>query len=115
MSADKSDGAYSCRTPPADWISTRETPKWLQQHPVEPQLAGLAELLNANNHPFMAGGGLIAIGAEQAIPPRQVEAEIAVGLIHDDRVMHAMHFRRDYQPSQIAIDTGGNTDIAMVE
>jgi hypothetical protein len=35
----------------------------LHQHPIEPQLACYTELLDADCHPVMASGGLIAIGA----------------------------------------------------
>jgi hypothetical protein len=64
----------------SDGVRTGRTTKWLKQHAVKPQLAAVAELLDADSHPLMPGSGLIAIGAEQPIPPRQVEAEIAVSL-----------------------------------
>ena len=40
--------------------------------------------------------GLAPVGAEQPVPPRQIEAEIAVGLMAHDRMVHAMHVGRDH-------------------
>ncbi len=39
----------------------------------------------------VAGRGLGAVGVEQSVPPRQIEAEIAVGLGDHHRVMHPVH------------------------
>ena len=47
----------------------------------------------------MAIGRLGAIGAEQAVPPGQVEAEIAVGFADDHGVMHPVHVRGDHEIS----------------
>ena len=51
----------------------------------------------------MPHGGLRAIGAEQAIPPGQVEAEIAVGFPSVYRMMDAMHVGRDDDEAKHAI------------
>jgi len=85
------------------------------EHPVEPQLARFPELLDAKGQPVAAGRGLIAVGSEQAIPPRQVETEIAVGFTGYDRTMHAMHVRHDHQPSKIAVEPCRDANVAMIE
>ena len=93
----------------------RQTTKRLEQHAVKPQLATVSELLDADGHPLMPGSRLIAIGAEQPIPPRQVEAEIAISLADQDRMVDAVHVRRDPEPTKPAIKPNRNTDVAMVE
>src|SRR3990172_7629886 len=67
----------------------------LRQQPVDPPLRSLAKYRQADAHGLLAGRRLGAIGAEQAIPPRQIEPEIAVGLLARDRMMHLMHLRGD--------------------
>jgi len=52
----------------------------------------------------MTRRGLRTVGAEQAIPPRQVEAEVAVRLVVNDRMVHAMHVRRHDDPAQHAVE-----------
>ena len=74
---------------------------------VEAKLAGVAKLFDADGHAFVADLRLGPVGAQQAIPPRQVEAEIAVGFSRQDRVVNAMHVGRDDEPSQHAIDPAG--------
>jgi hypothetical protein len=82
---------------------------------MQPQFPRLPELLDAGHHARMAQGRLRPIGAEQAIPPRQVEAKIAVSFAPVDRMMHTVHVRCDHDPTQHAIETGGQPHIAMVE
>ena len=65
----------------------------LPEHAIEPQLARIAEFVDADGHAFMPRSGLRSIGAEQAIPPGQIEAEIAVGFLPVYRVVHAVHVR----------------------
>ena len=48
----------------------------LNQHAIEPEFARLAELFDTDGHRFVSGCWLRPVGAEQAIPPRQVEAEL---------------------------------------
>ena len=64
---------------------------------------------------LMACRRLVAVGAEQAIPPRQVEAEVAVGLARGDRVVHAVHVRRHHDPAQHAVEPGRHAHVAVVE
>jgi hypothetical protein len=58
---------------------------------------------------------LITIGAEQAIPTRQIEAEIAVGLARDDGVVHAMHVGRHHHPAQHSVESGRHAHVAVIE
>src|SRR5262245_30303729 len=51
--------------------------KRLGQHAVKPLLCDLAELLDTDGHAEVASRGLVAVGLEQPIPPRQVEAKVA--------------------------------------
>ena len=52
----------------------------LNQHPVEPEVTARAELLDPDLHALVPLGGLSDVGAEQPVPPRQVEAVVRVGL-----------------------------------
>ena len=63
----------------------------------------------------MAIPRLVAVGAEQPVPPGQVEAEIAVGLARMDRVMHPMHVGRDDQPAHQLVEGRQHAHIAMIE
>src|SRR5581483_1217692 len=80
--------------PLAEGIAAISLAEWLRQHMVEALLGGVTKLLDANRHAQLSGGGLGAIGAEQSIPPRQIEAEIGVGLFRNDGVMDAVHVGR---------------------
>ena len=73
--------------------------KGLPQHAIETQFSGIAELLDSDRHGLVAGLRLGPIGAEQTIPPGKIEAEIAVGLGRQDRMVHAVHVGRDDQPA----------------
>ena len=48
---------------------TGRAAKRLQKHPVEPEIAGVAELFNADRHAVVSGGRLGAVSPEQTIPP----------------------------------------------
>ena len=58
---------------------------------------------------------LRAIGAEQTIPPRQIETKVAVGLGRHNRVMHPVHVRRHHRPAQHRIERQRQPHIAVVE
>src|SRR5262245_18667742 len=77
--------------PPSERISAGLAPERLEQHAIEPELARIAELLDADRHGVVPGRRLRAVGAEQAIPPRQIEPKITVGLVREYRVMHSVH------------------------
>src|SRR6266571_3571109 len=101
--------------PHPERIAARLAAERLQQHATEPELASITKLLDTNRHGVMASRGLGAVGAQQSVPPRQVEAEIAVGLAPQDRMMDAVHIRRHDEPAQDPIDFRGNADVAVVE
>src|SRR5215210_9502856 len=88
--------------------------KWLKQHPVETELRGVAELRQPKCHSLMAGFRLGPVGAEQAVPPGQIEPEVAIGLASFDRVVNAMHLRGDDKPAQNLVDPCGQPHVAMV-
>jgi hypothetical protein len=75
----------------------------------------IAKLLDADRHGVVPGRGLRAVGAEQAVPPRQIESEIAVGLARRYRMMHPMHVRRHDEPAQHAVQHLRDADITVVE
>ena len=77
--------------------------------------ARVAELLDADGHRLVSRRRLVAVGAEQAVPPGQVEAEVAVGLARDDRVMHAVHVGRHDDPAQHAVEPRRHAHVAVVE
>ena len=87
----------------------------LRQHVVQPQFAWIAELLDSNRHGLVAGGWLGTVGSEQTIPPRQIETEIAVGLLHHDRMVDAVHIRGNHNPSEPSINLLRQTDIPVIE
>src|SRR6516164_10907322 len=64
-----------CGLPPAERVEPGIISERLNQHAVKPEFGRLSELRDADGHTFVPGRGLGAIGAEQPIPPRQVEAE----------------------------------------
>src|SRR3990172_1190940 len=86
------------------------------QHSVE--AAGLfrvAEIADADGHFLVALFGLILICAEEAIPPRKIEAEITIGLMIEDGVMHAMHIRCDDEPADEAVERQWHPHVAVIE
>ena len=83
-------------------------PKRLRQHAIEALFAGITKLIDADGHAEMASLGLVPVGAEQAIPPRQVEAEIAVGFARPDRVVDAVHVGGDHDPAQNPVELRGH-------
>ena len=79
------------------------------------QMFYIAELRQPDCHFYVAFRRLSAIGAEQSVPPWQIEAVIAVGLADDHGVMHPMHVRGDYEISQYVIKIERNSNITMIE
>ncbi len=63
----------------------------------------------------MTGFGLSAVGAEEPVPNREVESEIAVGFGSDNGVVHTMHVRCDDQPAKQPLEACRDEDIAVVE
>jgi len=60
---------------------------------------GIAKLAETDGHDFMSFRRLIAIGAEQTIPPRHIEAKIAVALSDDYGVVQPT------SPARMRIDS----------
>ena len=79
------------------------------------QVFALPEPVEADCHPFMAQTRLRPVGAEQAVPPGQVETEIAVRLGGNVGMMHPVHVRRDDNPSQHAVQPCRHPQIAVIE
>src|SRR5262249_8585716 len=102
ISRSKEPGISLIRLPHPKRIAAGLATERLQQHPVEPELAGITELLDPNSHRRMPSRRLGAISPQQPVPPSQVKPEIAVGLAPQNRMMDAMHVRRHDEPSQDA-------------
>ena len=89
--------------------------KGLNEHSVEPQIAVRTELFEADCHVLVSDEWLSSVGSEQPVPPRKVEAEIAVGFIRTHRVVHAVHVRRYDDSAHEAIDSACDAHVAVVE
>ena len=62
---------------------------------MQPQFPLIAELIDADDHVRMTKSRLSTVSPEEAIPPRQVEAEVAICLAPVYRVVNPMHLRCD--------------------
>src|SRR6056297_1795198 len=105
---------FACVAGTTDAAGGPATPG-LQQHAVQPQVGGIPELPDADGHAVVAVSRLVPIGAEQPVPPGQVEAEIAVGLVPVDRVMNAVHVRRDHEPTKHPVDAPRDREVTVIE
>ena len=77
--------------------------------------AFVPEVVKANGHARMPVLGLIAVSAHQVIPPRKIEAEIAIRLLRVNRMMYAMHVRSDDEPTQDAVEPERHAHVAVIE
>ena len=59
--------------------------------------------------------GLRAIGAAETVPPGEIEAEVAVGLAGDDRMMDPVHVRRHQDQPQEPVCHFRHPDVAVIE
>jgi rhodanese-related sulfurtransferase len=73
------------------------------------------ELLDADRHGLVACLRLSPIRAEQPVPPRDIEPEIAVRLARQNRMVDAVHVGRDDEPAQHAVESHRQADVAVVE
>ena len=89
--------------------------EWLEQEPVEPEVVRCPELREPEDHSFMPGGRLGAVGAEESIPPWEREPEVAVGLRQLDRVVDAMHVGGHVSATGNLVGPGRQPEIGMVE
>src|SRR5262249_44383155 len=71
-------------------VVRRRAAKRLGQQPVKPEFAPVTKDRQADGHAVMPRRRLAPIGPEQAIPPGQIEAEIAVGLRAHDGMVDAV-------------------------
>ena len=79
-----------------DGVAIDLCPERHQQHAVQARhLARVGVPVDADDDGVMPGARLCAVGAEQAVPPGQVETEVGIGLVVLDRVVHAVHVGRD--------------------
>ena len=62
-----------------DGLFTRIADEGQNQEPGQGQFLRVAKLRQSNGHADMAFGRLVAIGAEQPVPPWQIKSAIAVG------------------------------------
>jgi len=63
----------------------------------------------------VALGGLGNIGAQQAVPPRQVEAIVRIGLARVDGMVDAVHVGSNNKQAQHAVHGPGQVDIGVIE
>src|SRR3972149_149389 len=71
---------------------------------------GIAELPDTDGHFQVTRSRLGPVCAEQAIPPGEVESEVAVGLYRDDRVMDPVHVGGDHEEPQGAVEPAREAD-----
>ena len=96
-------------------IASHVVTEWLGQHAIEPLLLRISELVDADGHTDVAGLRLIAVGPEQAVPPGQVEAEVAVGFAGFDRVVDPVHLRGHHDPAQDSVEPRRQRDVTVIE
>ena len=85
------------------------------EEPQKRELLFVPEITETDRHPFMPCRWLVLIGAHDAVPPGQVEAEVGVCLTDDDGVMHAVHIGGHKKYPEHPIHGAGDVDIAVGE
>src|SRR5690606_35977951 len=112
-------GAAMRHIPSARTISCRSpesaAPEGQQKHPEKALAAVLLIGVEADRHTLMARLRRGAIGAEQIIPAGEIEAEIAVMLRPDDRMMDAVHVGRHDDFADDPVKPGRQAGIGMIE
>ena len=73
------------------------------KHPQKRKGFCFLKLFETDCHTFMARFRLISIGTGKAVPPGEIEAEIAVGFPRNDRVVNAVHVRSYNEKAQDSI------------
>jgi hypothetical protein len=68
-----------------------------------------------DDHAFMTGCRLGAIGSQETIPPGQIEPEIAVGFPDDHRVVYPVHLGRNHKKPQDTIHKSRQANIAVIK
>ena len=98
-----------------DGVAPGRFVKRLHEQAIETQIFLPSEGIDTDCHRLMTRRGLWAVGAKEPIPPRQVEAEVAVRLVVGHRVVHAVHVGRHDDPPEQPIDGLREPPIRMVE
>ncbi len=79
------------------------------------KLFWVAVLGKANHHIRVSLGRLILVGAQQPVPPGQVEPVIAVRLADDDRMVDPVHIGRYHEQPEYPVHFFREADVAVVE
>ena len=79
------------------------------------QFPGLPEGIEPDRHALVPERRLRPVGAEQPVPPGQVETEVAVGFGRDVGVVDPVHVRRHDEPAQRPVEPRGQAQIAVIE
>ena len=86
-----------------DRVLTHSALEGKNKHPQQRKGSCFLKLFKTDRHTFMARLRLISISSSYAIPPRKIEAEIAVGFPRNDRVVNAVHVRSYNEKAQDSI------------
>ena len=82
---------------------------------MQTQFALVTELLDPESDSVVPRGRFSAIGAEEAVPNREIETEIAVRFLTQNGVVNAVHIGRDHDRAQQRFEEVGNVKVTMVE
>lgn len=96
-------------------IITRRPDERKRQQSGQGQLRGVSVLRETDGHSLLTGIRLRSICAQYAIPPRQVETEVRIGLPWNNGVMNSVHIGCDQHPAQEAVRRRTYANVAMVE
>lgn len=102
-------------TPGIERTSACRASHRLNQYPVEPEVAAGAKLLDTNLHTFVPLRGLGNVGAEEPVPPRQIEAEIRIGLARINGMVDPVRVRGDDDPSEDTVHRTRQINVGVVE
>ena len=69
--------------------------------------------IQADLHPFVAKEWIGLIRAEQPVPPRKNDPEIAIAFLNPGGMVYPVHIRRNHQPPQHLFKRGGEAGIGM--
>ena len=85
-------------------VRSRFIGKRHEQHMEQVVLSWFTKLCEPYRHFFMPHNRLCPVCAEDAVPPGEVESEIAVCFADGDRMVHPVLVRRDNQQSEVLIE-----------
>ena len=78
--------------------------KWQDEQACKREIRRVAIAREPDHHPLMTVGRLRPVCAEQSVPPGKVEAEIAVRLPDDDRMVNPVHIRGNDEKSKPPVE-----------